>query len=261
MPLSDWRAPSRPRLGFAIAASLVIASIAVAWMMLQQKADDVLRTAVGENRTVTLTDGSTVVLGGDTEVEIALDENLRRLKLTHGEAFFTVAEDPSRPFTVRAGAATVTAVGTEFNVRRGTDRTVIAVIEGRVIVERAALPAPLSLLRGSKPASSAVSVIAGEQTLVNPAGIEAPAPSTNPAAATAWQSGRLAFDQESLRHVLEDVNRYAPKPVVAEDEAIGNLRITATVVGGNVEGLISSMEKAFGLRAVEEPDRIVLRPR
>lgn len=258
-PLGAWRAPAF-RLPLAIAASIAVAGLTVALMMLQKTSPDVLRTAVGENRTVKLADGSSVVLGGNTELEVTFDGKLRHLGLTRGEAFFTVAKDPSRPFKVEAGDTTVIAVGTEFNVRRGADQTVVAVLEGRVIVESDAANTPLSLLRGSRRALSPVPVIAGEQTTVSAAGIAAPSASANPAAAIAWQSGRLAFQLESLNHVLEDVNRYAPKPVVLEDESVGNLRITATVVRGNVGGLITSIERAFGLRAVEERDRIVLRP-
>jgi transmembrane sensor len=256
VPLSEWREPRR-RFQYAIAASIVLASIAVGWVALRQESGELLRTATGENRTVVLADGSKIVLGGNTEVETLFDEKRRDLELRRGEAFFTVAKDPSRPFKVTAGDATVTAVGTEFNVRRGSDRTVVAVVEGRVIVEQTA--APLPLLGGSKGKHAPVSMIAGEETRVSAEGVAAPAPSPDPSAATAWQSGRLAFQMETLRHVLEDVNRYAPKPIVVEDDAVGDLRITATVIGGNVDGLISSMEQAFGLTAIDEVDRIVLR--
>ncbi len=259
VPLSVWRAPRRYRL--AIAASLIVGVLGIAGLALRETPPEVLRTAVGENRTTTLADGSKVVLGGDTELQIALGEKLRHIELARGEAFFTVAKDPVRPFKVQAGEATIVAVGTEFNVRRGSDRTVVAVTEGRVIVEPTAFNPPLSLIRSSRLKPAAVPVIAGEQTTVSRTEIAAAAPSADPAAATAWQSGRLAFQLETLHHVLEDVNRYAPKPVVVEDEAVGNVRITATVVDGNVEGLITSMERAFGLEAVEEPHRILLRPR
>ncbi len=61
--------------------------------------------------------------------------------------------------------------------------------------------------------------------------------------------------------MLEDVNRYAPKPIVLEGEELGGLLITGTVERNNIGGRVSSLERAFDVQAVEEPDRIVIRPR
>jgi ferric-dicitrate binding protein FerR (iron transport regulator) len=83
----------------------------------------------------------------------------------------------------------------------------------------------------------------------------------DPTAATAWQSGRLAFHLQPLRYVLEDVNRYASKPIVFEGGNLGELVITGTVERENIKGWIGSLERAFDLEAVEDEDRIVIRAR
>jgi len=93
-------------------------------------------TAIGETSNVSLSDGSVIALGGDTQIRVALSENLRAIELTRGEALFKVAKDAARPFKVRAGNATIIAVGTEFNVERDSDRAVVSVTEGRVEVKR-----------------------------------------------------------------------------------------------------------------------------
>jgi len=54
--------------------------------------------------------------------------------LTHGEAFFAVVHRADWPFSVRAGSATIRAVGTKFSVRLREDD------EADVIVIEAALP-------------------------------------------------------------------------------------------------------------------------
>lgn len=262
VPLSEWHGARRSPVRYVIAASITVMAIGIAWtMVVGQRSSELVRTAVGENRTVSLADGSRVTLGGNSELEVEFSERARHVELSRGEALFEVAKDPSRPFKVEAGDATVVAVGTQFNVRRGSDRVVVAVIEGRVVVEPARRIAPLALLQQSKPKRAPISVIAGEQTIVDSTGIDIAVPSADPAAATAWQTGRLTFRHETLFHVLEDVNRYAEKPIEIEDEGLRNLRMTATVVDGNVEGLVGSLEKAFGLKAVTEADRIVLRRR
>lgn len=271
-PRAHWWDPprARPRLMLAMAASVVaLVAGALLWgaygtdgfSLFGSHSGSHLTTAVGENRVERLADGSRITLGGNSQVEVDLTERERRIELTRGEAFFSVAKDRTRPFVVRAGDATVTAVGTEFNVRRGGDRVAITVVEGSVMVEPGPGVLPTALLRQFKPKLRPVAVSAGEQTMVAGAGVETATESRDPAAATAWQRGQLAFEREPLRYVLEDVNRYAAKPIVLGDESLGDLQITGTVAGRNLTGWISSLESAFGLDASEEPQQIVLRRR
>jgi transmembrane sensor len=229
----------------AIAASIVAISIAGAWAFYRHSSSS-MQTAVGENRAVELEDGSRVTLGGDSHLKVSITDTARRIELTRGEAFFTVVKDPVRPFTVRAGDAPVTAVGTEFNVRRGHDRVVVAVVEGRVVVDAGARHGPLRL-------------DAGQQTQVVRKGAQPAVASIDPAAVSGWQSGRLSFRLEPLSYVLEDVNRYSTKPVVVEDERVAALRVTGTIMGHNVKGWVGSLESALGVEVIEESDRIVLR--
>lgn len=100
---------------------------------------------------------------------------------------------------------------------------------------------------------------AGQQTTIDRAGIQAATALINPETATAWRSGRLTFRGEPLRHVIEDVNRYAAKPVGLDQPALGELRFTGTILNDNVAGWIESLETVFGMEAIEEKQRIVLR--
>ena len=246
---------------FAVAASLVVlAAAAIAFgVLLEPRARvDTVRTAVGENKTLTFADGSRATLGGDTELEAAFDAHTRRLELTRGEAYFEVAKDAQRPFIVHAGEATVTAVGTGFNVRRASDRVVVAVVEGRVIVEPSPSPKLIAWLSKPAPKRQSTPLAEGGEAVVKADGIAATSRMADVTMATAWQSGRLSFRQEPLRYVLEDVNRYTPKPIVIRDESIGDIRITGTVIADSVAGWVDGLESAFGLSAKEEDGRIVL---
>jgi transmembrane sensor len=170
-----------------------------------------------------------------------------------------VAKDPARPFEVHAGDATIVAVGTAFNVERDSDRSIVSVTEGRVVVEPVAHFLPVSVLHEFKPKLRSVRLDAGQQTTAGSAGIEEPTKMEDPA--TGWQTGHLAFRLQPLRYVLEDVNRYAHKPIVLEGGDVGDLVITGTVERENIGGWVKSLERAFDLQATEEADRIVLRPR
>jgi transmembrane sensor len=192
---------------------------------------------------------------------VALSKHLRGIELFKGEALFKVMKDTRRPFKVRVGDATIVAIGTAFDVQRGSDRAIVSVTEGRVMVEPVSHFLPMVVLQEFKPKLRAVRLDAGQQTTAGSAGIEEPIQVADPAAATAWQSGRLAFRLEPLHYVLEDVNRYAPKPIVLEGSELGSLLITGTVERDNITGWVSSLERAFDLQATEEPERIVIRTR
>ena len=94
------------------------------------------QTAVGERREVMLADGSVVWLNTDTRLLVALARSQRSVHLVYGEAYFTVAEDPLRPFVVTAGEGSITAVGTAFNVYHRQRQTRVTVLEGTVEVSR-----------------------------------------------------------------------------------------------------------------------------
>ena len=252
VPLRDWRPRPRPLRWITFALAALAAGIAFTIVFLKSPAPDTFSTAVGETLNVTLSEGSTIALGGDTRIEVELTKQARAIELRKGEALFTVAKEASRPFKVRVGDATIVAVGTAFDVQRDSDRAVVSVTEGRVLVE------PTTHLL---PRLHIVRLDAGQQTITGSAGIEEPTRVEDPTAATSWRTGRLEFRLQPLRYVLEDVNRYATKPIVLEGEALGAIQITGTVERANISGWIGSLELAFDLRATEEADRIVIRSR
>jgi transmembrane sensor len=262
IPLKDWKKPVTIRWSWVtLAMAAVCAGIVVSTLFWKTPTPNTFTTMVGENRLVTLSDGSTISLGGDTRVAVVISERERTIELMKGEALFKVAKDATRPFKVRAGDATVVAIGTAFNVQRDSDRAIVSVTEGRVLVEPAADFLPVSILQEFKPNLRTVRLDAGQQTTAGSMGIAEPSQVEDPAAATAWQSGRLAFHLQPLRYVLEDVNRYAAKPIVLEGESLGALEITGTVERENISGWVGSLERAFDLQAIEEDDRIVIRAR
>ena len=260
-----WQHRPRRLTRPALAASVVLATAALALFAYRLTSPGahsgamIVATRVGENRLVRLADASTVTLGGDSRIEVRFDERERHIDLKRGEAFFTVARDAARPLKVAAGPALVVAVGTEFNVRRGADRVVVDVMEGRVRVEPRSALVPLSLLQSFRPKLRSVAVSAGEETTVDSMAVEPPAPIVDLAQAISWTSGRLAFRMEPLQRVLEDVNRYAKKRIVIGDPEIADVKVTGTVIGDNVSGWVGSLGSALGVVAIEEPDRIVLR--
>jgi transmembrane sensor len=96
--------------------------------------DPDFKTAIGEQRSISLSDGSVFFLNTNSEVRARWTATERHIDLIRGEARFQVAKDAARPFLVFTRDATVRAVGTIFNVRSDQSDTEVAVIEGRVKV-------------------------------------------------------------------------------------------------------------------------------
>jgi transmembrane sensor len=158
----------------------------------------------------------------------------RYVDLRRGEAYFEVQHDQSRPFVVKAGAMTVTAVGTKFDVRTSGDRTVVAVTEGAVDVTTDEVatsrsPDTHSGRIAAETITSPVRLMAGQQAVRDPSRAGLTVVDINIAAATSWREGRLEYVMEPLSGVVEDVNRYATRHILIQDPSLGEMIFTGTI--------------------------------
>jgi transmembrane sensor len=267
LPRPALLAHYRPARMVALAASVLVVVVLLGWaaskhsasLWATRSANLTVATGIGENRSVRLADGSTVVLGGNSRIDVRYSEHERHIDLADGEAFFKVAHDSERPLTVSAGHAVVVAVGTEFDVRCGHGTVLVSVVEGRVRVEPRVHFVPLTLLTTIEPTLAPIAVSAGQETTVDIGSIRRVANTVDLDAATSWTSGRLVFRMEPLQEVLEQVNRYSRRPIVLGDPAIAGVRVTGTVDADNVEGWVASLGSALGIGASEQGQQIVLR--
>jgi transmembrane sensor len=129
------RVGRRIALGVTALAACVLLAFAAPDLILRLQASQF--TASGEQRTVHLPDGSTIQLAPQSAIQVLYSASARRVRLLNGEAFFQVAHDAARPFTVGAGGLETTDLGTEFNLRSRMDETDIAVRQGLVRVDGA----------------------------------------------------------------------------------------------------------------------------
>lgn len=240
-------ARSRPRrwlLPLSLAASLAAATSA--WLLNRADAPpaQVYRTARAEQQDFKLEDGSQLALGAMSSVSVSYSEAQRRLALESGEAYFTVASNPSRPFVVQVGGVRVTAVGTAFNIRRSGEQVEVAVVHG--IVDVRAVDARAD----DADATHKLRLEAGHQ-LAAGAGKWA-VRAADPNQALSWRSGSMAFVDEDLALVVANLNRYAAHPVVLVDPSLGRLRYTGTVVQGREDDWVRAIETVFPLRAVRD---------
>jgi transmembrane sensor len=208
-------------------------------------------TAQAIDREVHLADGSILRLGGASTVRVTYSTAHRNVELRRGEAYFEVQHDAARPFVVRAGAATVTAVGTAFNVRTDGGRIVVAVSEGVVEV----VPRPAHAGGGL----SSVRASSGQQVTLDHVSTHAAYPTLAVQLSDAppsddWREGMLVFVDEPLRRVVARVNRYSRPDIVLADDATGELRFTGTVLRDSIEDWVKGLEGAFAVHAQTHPD-------
>ncbi|MBS0612844.1 MAG: FecR domain-containing protein [Proteobacteria bacterium] len=218
----------------AAAAMLAAAAIGGAAFWIWPADTQQWSTGAGEQRTLLLADGSRVSLNTRTRLRVHLGRGARDIELQEGEAFFEVARDAARPFTVRTALGSARAVGTHFNVYLQHSSLAVTTTEGRVWVKGAT-------------AGNGVYVDAGRQAAVQAGIAGATVREANLAAALDWRERRIEVDNVPLAQVLEEFSRYTALPVRAADPAVGALRVTAVLRAGDLQALRVTLREAFGL--------------
>jgi len=231
--------------GMAIAASLAIAMVIAPQVL--SPPDQALRTAVAQTRAMRLADGSEIHVGARSSVDVRLGEASRSAVLKDGEAFFEVAHDTSRPFTVYAGDTVLRVKGTKFNVRRTPDGVQASVLEGKVEVSHRRL---LSL--GDSKAVDCVLVAGQEVRLTGRRVASAPTPVT--AEPDSWLRGRVQYRDAPLKEVVADANRYSARPIRLGSDDIGDMRVTVSFRTTAVEELIANLDAGLPIAARREDD-------
>ncbi|HWB90902.1 MAG TPA: FecR domain-containing protein [Puia sp.] len=125
-------APIRPFRWAAIAAIFLLAAL-TPFLWRQHTGSTARQTLAAQNaiKTDTLPDGSIVTLNKNSSLSLPEKFKERDVEL-RGEAFFRVAVDRDHPFHVHASGIDIIVLGTSFNVRSHTDKTVILVESGRI---------------------------------------------------------------------------------------------------------------------------------
>ena len=239
-------------------------------------------TYVGEQRTVTLSDGSAITLNTGTRLVVEISDSTRRVALERGEAFFQVEPDPQRPFSVDMGDRSVTVLGTEFNIFKSPDQYRIAVVKGLVAFhkneESVAATAPLlSYEKSSYEKSNHEQSSAGSDGYIE---VRAPAQRRvqggwvvefdrtdntmvgyMPAdidSFHSWRTGLIGFYKEPLYKVVQELNRYSSKKILIEDTSIMELGVYGTIDINELNSALIALEKMLPIKVTSHFDRIVI---
>lgn len=253
---------------FGVAAAAVLA-IGFAPSLIGQ--GDLHRTAPGEQRRVTLADGSSVTLNTDTRLRASFDEAERRLVLERGQAYFEVAKDAARPFRVFVGDDEVRAIGTAFEIRKEGQRARVVLEQGVVAIYRNEKPAREFLPRiGERNHPAADAAAANQPAAILRAGQQAslgiPGPiqveSVDLRPTQAWRYGRMVLDATLLGDAVAEINRYGGRQIVLADPALAQIRVSGVFHTARPEALVELVTATFPVRVARNDKReILLAPR
>lgn len=207
-------APKRALSRRAVMAGLSTLAVAGGSLFVLREAyAGVYETDVGEQKHVTLDDGTLVFLDTDTRIKVSYSAAKRVVDLQRGRANFRVAPDAKRAFVVQAAAKRIVTGRTIFDVRRDGERVSVVLIQGKASVDGAEIQTGQRL-------------IAAQSRAV----VDQP----NLTQALAWQTGQAIFDNQTLAEAVAEMNRYSTVKLKIADRNIAGLRLSGVYrVGDN----------------------------
>lgn len=166
---------------------------------------------------LTLSDGTKVWLNSETSIQypVVFGTKERRVFI-QGEAYFEVAKDAKKPFTVQFMSSSVTVLGTSFNIRAYPEekQSQTTLAEGSV---RIYSPGSSMLL---KP---------GEQAEVNALSGEMVKKEVEVKTFTSWKDGRFVFEQEPLENIMRTLERWYDIRVIFRDEGAKRISLSGNL--------------------------------
>lgn len=236
MPPARKGKPPRqyPRIGVGLVALALAACLTLVFLpslLVRLHADHA--TAAAETRRIALEDGSRVHLAPQSAVTIAYTEAARSVRLISGRAFFEVAPDAQRPFTVSAGGLEATALGTAFDVAV-SDRTVsVSVATGAVGVWQDG-GARTEMARLGPGDRLQLDRLSGSATRTRVA----------PEEVADWRDGQLFVAAATVAELVEALAPYYAGWILITDESLARAQVT---------GLYDLHDPERALRAIVQP--------
>ena len=254
----------------AIAAA-VVAAVIIGFAFYLRDSD--LATSVGEQRNLSLEDGTRISLNTSSRVRVHYDHSARRVELEAGEAYFEVAKHADWPFIVTAGGKQVVARGTAFLVRRDDDSVAVTLVEGKVTVAPAGevIPSAAPISNDSSISALARSPGGGPNRSVDDITLtpgqrltfidHQSAPridSPQIERMTAWQRGQVILDHTPLSDAVGEMNRYSDVELTIERPEAARAQVTGIFRVGDSQSFAQAVAETYHLQVVNRGSQIVI---
>ncbi|MFT5023929.1 MAG: transmembrane sensor [Colwellia sp.] len=222
-----------------------------------------LQTSIGQQARFSLSDGSKVKLNTNSLVKVSFSKKMRLLTLIKGEASFDVTKDKSRPFMVRVGKNSFTALGTIFNIEKKSNKDIeLVVTEGRVLISESYQPIDQLVKQQTRLTTDrlpGVVIASGEI-----ATIENSAYTANKRMSfeqiqrvLAWQQGMLVFNGQPLDEALTEVSRYTTIKFEIIDSILTQTKVSGYFKANDIDGLLESLKNNFNVQFEKVNNNII----
>ncbi|GGA89868.1 FecR family protein [Mucilaginibacter rubeus] len=235
---------------------LLVSSIGIALWLIKGRQNEI-DTTYGELSTVTLPDGSTVVLNGNSKLTYSdnWDKNSREVWI-NGEGLFNVTHinkdpahiKPSERFIVHCPDMDIEVLGTTFNVRSRHNKTNVGLVQGKIRLDY-------------------VDAVTGKQSLIMKPGdyvqhtykkaltrITLPAPEK----ITKWTKHQLLFNDASLAQISEIMTDDYGYQVDFSSPDLTNFKIEGEINVPNVEELIETISTTLPVKITRTDKNITI---
>ncbi len=217
-------------------------------------------TAVGEQRSVTLADGTVITLNTDTALDVAYSPRERHVTLQRGQALFEV-EKAKAPFIVAAGTSRTRALGTQFDIYAQPAGVAVTLLEGSVSVSTS--PEQKSLFgfgKATHPADPKGRVLAPGDRLEIAGDGSQTVSRVEPGAALQWRSGSVQFDDVTLADAVTELNRYSTTQIRVPNPDLAAERLSGTFPTGEPEAFVANIALFLPVRIERSASLITLVP-
>lgn len=242
------RAQSRIGKAGSIIAICLFSLVAASWIWLEKPAllQDMQADYVtdrGERRSVSLQDGSTVLLDADTAIGVDIAAGERRVRLLRGTAFFRV-EPSTVPFIVEAANGESRVLGTTFDVAMEDRDVSVTLASGSLQVTVDGMPEGVVLVPGEEVAYGAGGMGQARKVDLDEA--------------MAWHEGRYVFTNARLADVLRQIERYRGGRIVVLGSALAGKRVSGSFSLEDTDAALASIQSSVGFRMNRIGGRVVI---
>jgi transmembrane sensor len=203
------------------------------------------QTEVGEQKHITLRDGSRIFLDTNSRVDVDFGRTTRSAELQYGRANFRLVADPWRPFIVSTSSSRIVAAASALDIRRDGEQVSVLVIQGAAEIQRPNFPVT-KLLKGER-----FMAVANEEGQLD---------KPNLIPLLAWQTGQAIFENGRLSDAVAEMNRYSTTKLAVADSDTGELRMSGIYSVGDNLSFANSVSRLLPVKIVQEDGRIDILP-
>ncbi|GAB3991072.1 hypothetical protein GCM10028807_20150 [Spirosoma daeguense] len=236
--------------GWAVAASLLI--MLGLFGFREQLLNQTYTTEYGETRSLTLADGSKVVLNANSSLRVprfGFGSHGRDVHLS-GEANFSVIHtiDDQQFIVHTAKGVNVVVLGTEFTVFTRPRETKVVLAKGKVLVNYPTATQQIGQLM-LKP---------GDLITLDGRGRLKRSTTHQPSDHAAWQRNQFVFDHTTLQQVGQLLTENYGIHVQINGDTLSHQTLTGSFHAETADELLQAISEVLGINVVRHDDQVVL---